>query len=84
MNDFINKLVSLAKGTMDNMSSDAVAKRKQEMAQSRQARDTAMINENFGGLDNYQKIVGKPGDAEYEKYFTPVYVKVLRTLLGGK
>lgn len=82
MNDFINKLVSLGKGTMANMSSDAVKKRKQEMAESTQARDEGMIRENFGNRENYENIIGKPGEAEYEKLFTPVYVKILRSLLG--
>lgn len=68
MNDFIETLIALrsglgkvgrgakglAKGTLENMSN--VGERSQQMLDTERSRNESMINENFGGLENYQRL----------------------------
>lgn len=79
------KIAKVAKGTMENLSSDAVAKRKQGMKDYVRERDTKMIEDNFGSEENYKNRMvpkeGTPERAKYDKVMTPTYTKVLRKML---
>lgn len=78
-------IANTAKGTLANMSPGAVEDRYRAMDESRRSRNEELINENFGNVENYLNTIPDEGTqerAEYDELFTPVYVKMLRKLLG--
>lgn len=77
-------IADTAKGTLANMKPEAVRKRKQEMKDFETARNEELMKENWGSVDNYLKTIpkeGTPEREEYDKLFTPTYVKFMRKFL---
>lgn len=63
-----------AKGTVANMKRGLDGTAQKEMDQAREARDQAMIRENFGNEENYRKTLGLD-TKEGQDLFTPPYQK---------
>ena len=81
MEDFKKRLTNLrmgakkaVKGTVANMKRGLDGTAGREMEEARKARDSKMIQENFGNEENYRKTLGLDTD-EGKDLFTPPYQK---------
>lgn len=90
MNDFIEKLIALrngagrvAKGTLENIS--GVGERYDDMREFEQNRNNDIINEKFGGIQEYQNFLNEsPQLPETPPQKLGDFIRRIMQLRGGQ